>query len=491
MPVRSRRICYDLSPHTSGQVSYVNIHVTIANDLPSPSENYRYPMNKQEFQSSAAVGFLYLVRMLGLFMILPVLPIAAASYPDATPWLIGLAAGIYGLSQALLQIPLGILSDRWGRKPILFGALGLFVLGSLIAGLSDSLVGVVMGRLLQGCGAIASTLLAMVSDLTRSENRSKAMAIVGSSIGLSFGIAMVLGPWLYGQIDLGGLFLVTAALGVAGLLIVQFVVPTPVVKSRDMEIVAEFARLPEIVRNPGMRVLFIGIFFTHYLLMSLFLVLPSRLVAVGYAIDEHSMIYLLVLLASLVTMAPLVWLADKQDKARQMSMVAIGLLGSGLAGMALGSEGMLLLAVMIVFFAGFNALEAMLPAHLSRVAPAGARGSAMGIYATCQFGGVFAGGALGGLVMTLGGDNVLLVGNVLLCVIWMLIMKGLSNAGNVDSHVYSYDESCSLSVEDLKERLSSQQGVIEVRLVPQDRKAYLKVDTSTFDENKLRLIGES
>ncbi|KUJ79675.1 MFS transporter [Microbulbifer flavimaris] len=375
-------------------------------------------MNVTERRALAGLASLYVFRMLGLFMVLPVLSVYGADYEGSTPALLGIALGAYGLSQALLQIPLGMLSDRWGRKPVIYTGLAIFALGSMVAAQTDSVYGLIAGRILQGCGAIAAATMALMADLTRYENRGKAMAAIGAAIGLAFMLAVILGPVLAGAGGLAAIFWVTAALAVLGLLIAWRLVPDP-----------QEARGPGVYRG-GFRALMgngeiwklvSGVFFSHLLLTAMFVPLPPLLVAeLGLPGAEHWKLYGPLMLGSFVLMLPLMRLAERSGRVPQ----ALGLAAAGLAAgsMALwAGSGWLVIALLAVFFIAFNLLEALLPAQLTRSAPAEARGGASGLYATLQFLGAFVGGALGGYLYGLGGPGAVAFLGLAVVILWGLL----------------------------------------------------------------------
>jgi MFS family permease len=263
-------------------------------------------MNRQELSAASSIGLLYLIRMLGLFMVLPVLPIQAQHIQGYTPFLVGVAIGIYGLSQGILQIPFGMLSDRFGRKPLIVIGLILFVLGSFIAGQAEDMTWLIIGRLLQGCGAIASTLLALMSDLTRVDQRSKSMAIIGIGIAASFGLALILGPLIVTTHGLAGVFNLTGILGMAGLLILLFVIPTPTLASVNLDASVQRSRLSKVIGDHGLWRVNVSVFLLHYMLISGFSVFPLLFQMTGQIPDnDHAFYYLVMLVVSFVLMSPL------------------------------------------------------------------------------------------------------------------------------------------------------------------------------------------
>ncbi|WP_066967136.1 MFS transporter [Microbulbifer sp. Q7] len=375
-------------------------------------------MNPTERRALAGLASLYVFRMLGLFMVLPVLSLYGTEYSGSTPALLGLALGAYGLSQAILQIPLGVLSDRWGRKPVIFLGLGIFALGSVVAALTDSVWGLIAGRILQGAGAIAAATMALAADLTRDENRGKAMAVIGASIGVAFVLAVVLGPLVAGFGGLSAIFWLTALLALCGIVLVWRLVPNPQVSARRAPQKGDFARL--LAQGDVWR-LVCGVFFLHLLLTMLFVPLPLQLVdKLHLASEQHWKLYGPLMLGAFVIMLPLMRLAEKRHKVpATMRLALLGLVFGGVALMP-QVEGRWTVLCLGMFFVAFNLLEALLPAQLTRIAPAECRGAATGLYATLQFLGAFVGGSLGGLVFGLGGAGAVATLALGVLVLWSL-----------------------------------------------------------------------
>ncbi len=435
-----------------------------------------------EKRAIASLASLYALRMLGLFMVLPVMAIAGADFEGATPQLLGLAIGAYGLSQALLQIPAGALSDYFGRKPIIVIGLIIFALGSFIAANADTIYGIILGRFLQGCGAIASAVMALVTDLTREEHRMKAMASIGASIGLSFSVALVLGPVL---VNLGGLpliFILTGVLALGGIILVLTLVPTPARKKhRDgSAIVSEVFKQ---LGNGQLWPLNIGIFILHALMVAMFVAIPQQLVQAGLTLDQHAWIYLPVLLIAFVLMVPFVIIAEKK---KQMKSIVITALGIMIIALILMSQAMGVWAWAIalgVFFWAFNIMEATLPSWLSKVAPAGAKGSAMGIYSTLQFLGAFAGGLIGGwLNIHFGFEGLFLIlaAAVFAWAILVIITPKPAHLNSVRIDIQNQggeDDQSSLYLD----ALINLRGVADAILIAEEQAIYLKVDAGLFD----------
>ena len=365
---------------------------------------------------------LYCLRMLGLFMVLPLFAVYAQELAGATPASIGLALGAYGLTQAALQVPLGWLSDQIGRKPVIVGGLSLLVIGSMVAAAADTLTGLAVGRLLQGSGAIASATMALAADYTRVEQRTKASAIIGASIGVSFALALVLGPVLAAWGGLPRVFEVTAVMGGLGLMVVLFWLPaTPQLSDGGNAHIADRERLGEALWGRGLGILYGSIFCLHLLLMAAFTAIPSVMTQqVGLAAEQHAWMYLATLCGAIPGVAILVRRRREVDDPRPLLALTVVLTVLGLI-VALGAVSLTLLGVgLVLFFAGFTALETILPALVSMFAPLSLRGTAMGIFSSAQFLGVFTGGVLGGSALQLGGTLGLVAVLLGLTAIWLL-----------------------------------------------------------------------
>jgi MFS family permease len=386
-------------------------------------------MTALERRTVSSLALLYSFRMLGLFMVLPLLALYAADLPGATPTLIGLGLGIYGLTQALLQIPFGWLSDQLGRKPIIIAGLLLFALGSVVAGMADSIYGIIFGRTLQGAGAIASTVMALVADLTREEQRTKAMAMVGMSIGLSFAIALVLGPAVAAMGGLSAVFWFTAVLAVAGIFIVVLLVPSPAANAAaeqapggHSEVGTKAGLIGRSLKDPALARLNFGVFSLHFILMACFLVVPGFLEGVA-EIDRgrHWQVYLPALILSIAGMVPMMIIAERGGRPQQMFLLGIALVLVAVAALGFTATATVFYGALWLFFVGFNFLEATLPSLVSKTVFAGGKGTAMGLYSTCQFLGAFAGGAAGGWILEHQGLNALIWVCMLLAALWALV----------------------------------------------------------------------
>ncbi len=366
------------------------------------------------------VASIFCLRMLGLFMIMPVFSLYTHQLSGATPALIGIAIGIYGLSQAVLQLPLGMLSDKLGRKPILLAGLAFFVIGSIVAACSHTIYGVILGRFLQGAGAIGSTLIALIADLTSEKNRTKAMAVIGISIGLSFSIAIFLGPILAHAFDVRGMFFLSAALGLIGMLVVQLGIPkcdTTTTESSALPVL-----FTSVLRDWNLIRLDIGIFIQHAILTASFVIIPVLLKNLNIPHQEQWHVYLPVLLSGFIFSMPMVVMADRYQLTQPLfllAILAIALAQLGLATLTL--ERTTLIILLSVFFVGFNFLEACLPSMISKAAPKQAKGTAMGVYSFSQFFGLFCGGAVGGYLYGLQQLNSVFYLCFACACIWLLI----------------------------------------------------------------------
>jgi len=446
-------------------------------------------MTGLERRAAAGLAGIFGFRMLGLFLILPVFAIHAQELTGATPLLIGLAIGAYGLTQAVLGIPFGMLSDRIGRKPVIFGGLALFALGSVVAALSTTIEGVIFGRVIQGSGAIAAAVMALAADLTREEVRTRTMATIGISIGLSFGLAMVLGPALAHWFGLSGVFWFTAALAVGGAVILALVVPTPEHSSihRDAEPVASQFR--GVLHHAELLRLDFGVLTLHMLMTALFLVVPLDLKAAGLPAAHHWWVYLPVLFLSVLAMIPFIVLAERHGRNKAVLLGAVATLSLALLGLY-GFHTALapLVLFLFLFFTAFNLLEASLPSLISRIAPAGAKGTAMGVFATSQFGGAFFGGMLGGFVHQRLGQNAVLLFCAGAAVLWLLLALPMRTPRQVSSQVVRVGARGVEEPEAVQRLLLEIPGVEEAVVVAEEGLAYLKVDKRRLDSARLQTL---
>lgn len=380
-------------------------------------------MNALEWRAVFALGALYALRMLGMFMILPVFALYAGELPvPAEPWQIGLAIGVYGLTQALLQIPMGMASDRFGRKPVIVAGMLVFAAGSWLAGATDDIAWIIAGRALQGAGAVSAAVAALLADVTRDAVRTLAMAILGAGMGLAFILALALGPLVAGWIGVDGIFHLTAALALLSLPVLLFGVP------KAPALAPQRGSLRAVLADPQLLRLDIGIFLLHACMTAVFTVVPLAIVqTLGLASAEHWKLYLPVLLLSLAPVFPLIRYAERSGRFKVVFVAVVALLAASLALAAIGHHiPALLVTALLLYFIAFNFLEGALPSTISRSAPAAQKGAALGIYSSAQFLGAFVGGVLGGLTLQHGGIGGALAAAVLLPIIWLAVAAGLS-----------------------------------------------------------------
>ncbi|MEA9390792.1 MFS transporter [Acerihabitans sp. TG2] len=448
-------------------------------------------MTGVELRATWGLGTVFSLRMLGMFMVLPVLTTYGMALQGASESLIGLAIGIYGLAQAIFQIPFGLISDRVGRKPLIIGGLLVFALGSVIAALSNSIWGIILGRALQGSGAIAAAVMALLSDLTREQNRTKAMAFIGISFGITFAIAMVLGPIITHALGLHALFWGIAILALAGIAITLLVVPdtTAHVLNRESGIVK--SSFSNVLANGQLLRLNFGIFCLHALLMSSFVVLPLIMAKAGLAPADHWKVYLVTMLVSFAAVVPFIIYAEVKRQMKRVFMGCISvLLVAEIVLLGSGQHLWIIFAGIQLFFLAFNIMEAILPSLISKVAPAGYKGTAMGIYSTSQFLGVAIGGSLGGVLYQWHGAWLVFAFGAALALVWFGVSVSLREPPYVSSLRLTLS---ALSVKDsaLEQRLKSQPGVTEVVVIPEERSAYVKIDTKRTSRLELERLVDA
>ena len=396
-----------------------------------------HAMTPMERRASASLATIFALRMLGLFLVLPVFALEAQKYPGGDdPALVGLAMGIYGLTQGLLQIPFGMASDRLGRKRVIVAGLLVFAVGSFIAATSQTLGWLIAGRAIQGAGAISAAVTALLADQTRDEVRTKAMAMVGASIGLMFALSLVLAPVLVAHTGLAGLFALTGSLALVGIAVVIWWVPAEPVKHKEAHKGSARGSLAEVLRHPALLRLDFGVFVLHAVQLAMWVAVPAMLVQAGLDKDLHWQVYLPAVLGSFVVMGMTLFRLEKKGYLRAVFLSAVGLIALvqlGLMGAASAPPHLGVLAVLLfVFFCGFNVLEASQPSMASRLAPAHSRGAALGIYNTLQSLGFFAGGVAGGwLLKHVGGEGLFAVcaGAVLLWLVvaWRMVAPAWAN----------------------------------------------------------------
>jgi MFS family permease len=446
-------------------------------------------MSPAEVRAGASLASVFGLRMLGLFLILPVFAVHAPQLAGGDNLtLVGIALGAYGLSQAILQIPFGMASDRWGRKPVIYIGLVIFAAGSFVAAGATDIWTAIAGRTLQGAGAISSVVVALAADLTREQHRTKIMAMIGSMIGLAFALSLVAAPLLYELIGMGGLFALNGLLCLGAIAVVKYVVPEVAARqaaARRAGTLREAALSPDLVRLNA------GIFILHVIQMAMFVVVPLRLVASGLELPDHWKMYLPVVLVSFVIMVPAIVYADRRNRPRPVLVGAVALLlgvqaALTAAGTSLAAYALLLLA----FFVAFNVLEALLPSLVSRMAPAHARGTAIAVYNTAQTLGLFFGGLLGGWVAKHHGIEAVYQICAVLAAAWLVLAYGMRAPTAAVNDVSSLTLSIAsgVNIEGLGEALARVHGVREAEVLSQQRIARLKVVAGQWDESGARKL---
>lgn len=441
-------------------------------------------MTALERRAASALAGIFGVRMLGMFMILPVFALYAEHLADATPLLVGTAIGIYGLTQALLQIPFGLSSDRLGRKPVIAAGLLLFAIGSVVAAQADSIHGVIVGRALQGSGAVAAAVMALLADLTREEHRTKAMAFIGMSIGLSFVAAMALGPILNQWIGVPGIFWLTAALAIAAAVLL-LTVPTPTSVRQHRDATATPSQFGRVLRDGQLLRLDFGIFVLHMALTASFVAMPLLLREAGFAPARHWQLYLPVMVLAISLAIPFIIVAEKKRRLKQVMLGAIAALALAMLGIGLSGNSVFLMSVLLLlFFIAFNLLEATLPSLVTKFAPADARGTAMGAYSTSQFLGAFVGGAAGGALHGLYGLHSVFLFAATVLALWWWVARSMQPPRYLSSHLLKVGAMSAAEASTLAAELAAIPGVAEA-VVGEEGVAYLKLDSQQVDFSAL------
>lgn len=442
-------------------------------------------MTPAELRATLSLASIYGLRMLGMFLILPIFAIYASTLPDKPSGLmVGLALGAYGLTQALLQLPFGMASDKYGRKPMIYIGLAIFAIGSMVAALAMNIEGVIIGRAIQGAGAVSAVVTALVADLTRDEHRTKAMATIGGTIGIAFAFSLVAGPILNEWMGVPGIFFLTGILTLAAIAVVRFVVPDPVHSHYHSDASAAPAKLKDVLKNRQLLRLNYGIFALHAAQMAMFVVVPFAINQTSdMDVNQHWKIYLPVVLAAFVLMVPGIIYAEKQSKMKQVfvAAVAVMLLAQIMFAVSI-SYFWGIVASLTIYFIAFNLLEASLPSLISKIAPAAAKGTAMGVYNTAQSLGIFVGGAFGGYLSHVYGFASVFIFCGVMMVLWLLFASSMQAPLAIRTKMYTMNEAADGMSADqasaIRAKLFELAGVVEAAVLPQERTVILKIDKS-------------
>lgn len=452
-------------------------------------------MSPFELRASVSLASIYGLRMLGLFLILPIFSIYAGTLPGGeNHLLIGLALGAYGLTQAIFQLPFGMASDRFGRKRVIYMGLLLFVLGSFIAAFANDLYMVIVGRAVQGAGAVSAAVTALVADLTREDQRTKAMAMIGGTIGVTFAVSLILGPALNQWIGVPGIFFLTGVLAALAMLVIKFLVPDPHASRFHSDAETSPNKLKEVLANGQLLRLNFGIFALHAAQMAMFIVVPLAIKQTsGMSVNDHWKIYLPIMAVSFILMVPAIIYGEKRARLKQVFIGAIAVMLVAQL-MFAGSIHYFwgIIASLSCYFIAFNVLEASLPSIISKIAPAAAKGTAMGVYNTSQSFGIFVGGALGGYLSHYYDFAAVFIFCSILMALWLIMAMTMKSPPAVKSKMYHLRDMSAARAEDLSRRLSALHGVREAVVLPEEGLVILKVDLQQdWDEAlALQLIGE-
>ena len=439
-------------------------------------------MNSVEKRAILGVGGIFALRMIGLFMIVPVFSVYGDNYAHATPFLIGLAVGIYGLGQAIFQIPMSLAADKFPRKPIIFLGLILFALGGIIAANATDIYEVIIGRALAGSGAVSAVLMALLADVTREEMRTKAMATMGLTIATSIMLAFAFGPLLVGSLGISGLFWLTAGFAVLAMLLLLFV-PTPLrVLKHNLDNKSIGRQLSDVLKIADLNRLHIGIFALHLTMTAIFVILPHQLNEVmGLSVRQQGLVYLPLLFIGFAVALPFIIIAEKKRKMRQVFLGAIALMTAALALLAIGSQvGVGIILGLLLYFMGFNLLEATIPSWISKRAPVANKATAMGLNSSSQFFGAFVGGAMGGLLLTQ--PNLLAWG--ILAVIMgasLLLIIPIADPPYLSSTTVTIPKD--INIQDWSRQMLAVDGVDELVVMAKEQVAYLKLDKTQLTDS--------
>lgn len=453
-------------------------------------------MSALELRASASLASIYGLRMLGMFLILPIFSIYAETLPGGeNHLLIGLALGAYGLTQAIFQLPFGMASDKYGRKKVIYFGLAIFALGSLVAWNATDIYTTIIGRAIQGAGAVSAAVTALVADLTREEQRTKAMAMIGGTIGVTFALSLVLGPALNQWIGVPGIFMLTGILAALAIFVVKFVVPDPRASRFHSDAETAPGRLKEVLANGQLLRLNYGIFALHAAQMAMFIVVPFAIKQTsGMNENSHWQIYLPVMAASFVFMLPGLLYAEKKARLKPVFLLAIAVMLAAQILFAVEIDNFWGIVISLVtYFVAFNLLEASLPSIISKIAPAAAKGTAIGVYNTAQSLGIFVGGAAGGYLSHYHGFSAVFVFCSILVAIWLVLALSMAPPPAIRNRTFAIPQISATRASELSSKLGSLQGVREAVVLPEEKVAILKVDAhANWDESTaLELIAAS
>lgn len=442
--------------------------------------------NKQEQHAAYGLASIYVVRMMGLFMIVPVFSIYAQDLSGATPLLIGLALGMYGLTNSIFSIPYGMLSDRFGRKLMITIGLLIFAAGSVVAAMSTSIYGVILGRALQGAGAVAAVLMALAADLSREEYRLRMMSFIGVSIGFAFALSMVLGPIVARYVGLSGLFWFIACLALLALVILHTRIPDPANSFFHRDAQVNPTELNKVLADAQLLRLDFGVFGLHLVQMAMFLALPRMLEQSGFGVDHHWQLYLVAFLIAVPLMVPFIIFAERKRRMKQVFVGAIaGVFVALLAILLYGNIVWHVAMALVVFFTAFNLLEASLPSLVAKMSPADRKGTAMGMFSTSQFLGAFVGGAMGGFTYQHWGATGVYLMCLLVIGVWLFLAITMKNPRYVSTYLLNVGKIDPAETHAMVAKLVAVQGVAEAMVAAEEGIAYLKVDLHALDEGKL------
>ena len=442
-------------------------------------------MNALELRAALALASVYVLRMMGLFMVMPVLAVAAMDYPDYSPLLVGLAVGGYGLTQAALQIPMGMMSDKWGRKPVILLGLSVFAIGSFVAAQADSMAMMIVGRILQGAGAIAGAIMALATDVSRESQRAKVLAIIGIAIGFSFYLAVILGPLIANSYGLAGVFGITGLLALLCIPLVKWVVPNGEQLSSG-DTLPQKGQLKRLLVSPQLWRLNVSVMLLHMLITLLFVQLPVTLLNFDMTLEQHWTVYLPVLGISIIGLVLMMGMARGRTP-KSFVFAGVILMGAAFATLAFQSHNWwMVTAAVVLFFTGFNYLEANFPALVSSIAPAGQKGTAMGIYASFQFFGAFLGGVLSGVVTDIWTPEMAYLVGAISTILWLSILSGMKEVSRV-KRVMMQGTFSQTKQPKIAHDLLLVPGVLEATLSPENSAVYLKVNRD-FDAVAARKV---